>query len=139
MRLLARFWDELAAQAWEELCRKLIPRLAGTTPGQQPGFWGPAARWWEGTAPEWDLVSESLEGANLLLGEAKWSAKPFGPRALQRARRELAAKPAPHLPVRYAGQAPMRVLFVPQVEPGVDHARTDDTEPLVMTANDLLL
>ncbi len=137
LRLLARFWDDLAAQAWEELCRQQIPRLAESTSGRHDS-WGPAARWWEGTAPEWDLVSESPEDGGLLLGEAKWSAKPFSARALQRARSELAAKPAPHLPVRYAGRSPVRILFVPQVESGVEHLGKNDGGPLVMTADELL-
>jgi AAA+ ATPase superfamily predicted ATPase len=138
LRLLARFWEELAAQAWEDLCRQQIPRVARSTPLGRRGSWGPAARWWEKTAPEWDLVSESLAGGELLLGEVKWSAKPFGARALERARSELAAKPPPHLPGRYAGWSPVRVLFVPEVEQGLGNARRRDGGPWVITAGELL-
>jgi AAA+ ATPase superfamily predicted ATPase len=136
LRLLARFWDDLAGQAWEDLCRQQIPRLEETKQGRL-GPWGPAARWWEGTAPEWDLVSESFGGGALLLGEAKWSAKPFGARALARARAELVAKPVPNLPVRYAGHATVRVLFVPKVEAGMELPGLDGG-PLVMVADELL-
>jgi AAA+ ATPase superfamily predicted ATPase len=137
LRLLARFWNDLAAQAWEDLCRQQIPRLA-LSAVQRPSSWGPAARWWRGTAPEWDLVSESPEDGELLLGEVKWSAKPFDAKALQRARGELAAKPVPHLPARYAGHAPVRVLFVPEVEPGLERVWKDDGGPSIITAGQLL-
>jgi len=137
LRLLARFWDDLAGQAWEDLCRQQIQRLAGSILPGRHGSWGPAARWWEKTAPEWDLVSESLTGDKILLGEVKWSAKPFTARTLERARSELAARPAPHLPARYAGHSPVRVLFVPEVEPR-EHTGRGDGGPLVITAADLL-
>jgi uncharacterized protein len=138
LRLLARFWNDLAADAWEELCRQQVPHLSATTPTGRRGPWGPAARWWEATAPEWDLVSESLAGTHLLLGEVKWSAKPFSARALDRARTELTAKPAPHLPARYAGHVTVRTLFVPELEPDVGSATREDGGPLVITADDLL-
>ena len=37
----------------------------------------PAMRWWQGPAPEWDVVSTDETGENVLLGEAKWSDEPF--------------------------------------------------------------
>lgn len=138
LRLLGRFWDDLAAQAWEDLCRQRNPQMTSSTPLGRQGPWGPAARWWERTAPEWDLVSESLAGGALLLGEVKWSAKPFSARALERARGELAARPAPHLPGRYAGHPLVRALFVPEVEPGAPPTRRGDEGPVVVTAGELL-
>ena len=132
---LARFWEELAAQAWEELCRSRIARLATADLLGIGGPWKPAARWWKGNEPEWDLVSESLEGHRLLLGEVKWSAKPFGARALARARAELSARPAPTLPTRFDRHHVERALFVPEIEPGL---KLDDREPWVVTARDLL-
>ena len=75
-QLFARFWDSLCAQAWEELCRQQVPRLpAEKLPGHEP--WGPASRWWHGAQAEWDVVSGSLDGGQVLLGEVKWSARPF--------------------------------------------------------------
>jgi len=138
LRLLARFWQDLVAEAWEELCRQRIPRLAASTLPGRRGPWGPASRWWAGTAPEWDLVSESLAGGELLLGEVKWSSRPFGARALARARADLAARPAPELPGRYAGHSIVRMLFVPEVEPGLASAGQQDGTPQVMTAEELL-
>jgi len=132
---LKRFWDDLAAQAWEELCRSLVPVLASSGRVAAGGPWKPAARWWKGNEPEWDLVSESLDGRRLLLGEVKWSAKAFGARALARARAELAARPRPALPERFDRHEAMRALFVPEIEGGYE---ADDQEPWVVTARDLL-
>ncbi len=60
--LLARHWPHLMASAWEELSRDSLPRL---------GDWLPGARWWQGNAPEWDVVAESTDRSRLLLGEVK--------------------------------------------------------------------
>lgn len=60
--LLAKHWPGLVATGWEELCRDTLPRL---------GAWSPASRWWRGNEHEWDVVSESLDGSTLLLGEAR--------------------------------------------------------------------
>jgi AAA+ ATPase superfamily predicted ATPase len=117
---LARFWEALAAQAWEDLCRSQIPRLAPVGQLGARGPWKPAARWWKGNEPEWDLVSESLDGRSLLLGEVKWSAKPYGAKALARACAELAARPRPALPSRFDDHETVRALFVPELEPGAE-------------------
>jgi AAA+ ATPase superfamily predicted ATPase len=138
LRLLARFWDELAAQAWEDLCRQQIPHLPSSTLLGRHGPWGPATRWWERTAPEWDLVSESMAGGDLLLGEVKWSTKPWSAKALARARSELAARPAPLLPQRYGSRPAVRALFVPEVEPSAKTASREGGGPFVITADELL-
>jgi hypothetical protein len=116
VQLLARFWNELASQAWEDLCRLRLPHLDERSPLGKIGPWGPASRWSSGNAPEWDLVSESIDGKRLLLGEVKWSDRPFGGKALDRARGELQAKPEHVLPSRYAGHEIVRWLFVPEME-----------------------
>ncbi|HEY0554680.1 MAG TPA: ATP-binding protein, partial [Thermoanaerobaculia bacterium] len=99
-QILARFWDSLCAQSWEELCRHQVARLPAEKSLGQLGPWGPASRWWHGAEPEWDLVSESLDGRRLLLGEVKWSARPFSHGTLEKELRALNAKPAPPLPSR---------------------------------------
>jgi AAA+ ATPase superfamily predicted ATPase len=114
-QLLARFWESLCAQAWEDLCRQRTPRLAAGGSLEKLGPWGPASRWWRGEQPEWDLVSESLDGGRVLLGEVKWSGRPADPRTLERTLRELAARPAPPLPPRLAGAELIRALFVPEI------------------------
>lgn len=137
-QILARFWDSLCAQSWEELCRQQVPRLPAEKPLGALGPWGPASRWWHGAQPEWDLVSDSLDGRRVLLGEVKWSARPFDSRTLESALRELAVRPAPPLPPRLAGAELIRALFVPAValKPGIA-AKTPAGLRLV-TAADLL-
>lgn len=136
-QLLTRYWQNLCAQGWEDLCRQQVTRLpARRSPGRF-GPWGPASRWWHGAQPEWDLVSESLDGERVLLGEVKWSSRPYDHRALERALQELAARPAPPLPPRLAGAQLMRALFVPEIaKPGI--AAKELEEFTVITAADLL-
>jgi hypothetical protein len=73
----------------------------------------------------------------VLLGEVKWSARPFDRKSLEAALRELAAKPAPPLPSRLAEAELLRALFVPEIasRPGakVGHGR----EVMLITAADL--
>jgi AAA+ ATPase superfamily predicted ATPase len=126
-RLLARFWDSLCAQGWEELCRQQVPHM--------PEEWGPAARWWHRTQPEWDVVSESLDGERVLLGEVKWSAQPFDRKARDPILHELAAKPAPPLPPRLSGTRIVRCLFVPEI---TGKAEAEAGGPRLITAADLL-
>jgi AAA+ ATPase superfamily predicted ATPase len=114
-QLLQRYWPDLAARAWEDLCRQRLPKLEAAASSEARSPWGSASRWWKGSAPEWDVVSESLDGENLLLGEVKWSSRPFSPETLTRHARELAAKPAPILGGRHRGLEPVRVLFVPEI------------------------
>lgn len=61
-------------ESWEVLARESVPRLSigGVA-------WGPASRWWgSGRAGpvEFDVVAESLDGESVLVGEAKWVARP---------------------------------------------------------------
>ncbi len=65
--------------------------------------------------PATSMVSESLDGRRVLLGEVKWSARRSGRRSLERDLHELAARPAPPLPSRLAGAQVIRALFVPEV------------------------
>jgi AAA+ ATPase superfamily predicted ATPase len=131
---LQRFWEDLAAQAWEDLCRDRIAQLPESDPLGARGPWKPAARWWRGNEPEWDLVSESLDGRRLLLGEIKWSAKPWSAKSLARARADLAARPRPALPGRFEDHEEVRALFVPEMEGAEPAGR----EPRVVTAAELL-
>lgn len=128
-QILARFWDSLCAQSWEELCRQQVTRL--------PDGWGPASRWWHGNRPEWDVIGESIDGERVLLGEAKWSGRPFDRKTLDPILRELAARPAPPLPPRLADAEIVRALFVPRMS-GKPTAARDQAGPLRITAADLL-
>lgn len=79
------------------------------------------------------MVRESLDGTQVLLGEAKRSARPFDRRTLEAALSELAVKPPPP---RLAGARLIRALFVPAAKPGVQ-AETPEG-PTLITATDLL-
>ncbi len=128
-RLLDRYWKHLAGQAWEELCRRRLPYLGAAT----GGLWGPARRWWRGSQPEWDVVSASVDGRRLLLGEAKWSSTPVATRDVERLARRLSRRSPPQLPAADRRAQPVRVLFVPEIEgdrPAMDVS--------VMTAADLM-
>lgn len=52
---------------------------------------GPVARWWRGKAPEPHFVSESINCTQILLSEAKWSARPIETTALVRVAPEVVA------------------------------------------------
>ena len=58
---------------WEELCRRSVPFIIKDIE------FNPASRWWgkglDGIPLEIDVVSESTDKKNLLVGEAKWTEK----------------------------------------------------------------
>ena len=64
LKLLKDVWPQLRAEAWEEVCRQAVPHLAMANRD-----WGVAGRHWVGN--EWDVVSASLDGQAVLLGECK--------------------------------------------------------------------
>lgn len=133
--LLDRYWGDLIGHAWEDLCRLRVPKAHPSTTLSRRGPWAPASRWWKGTMPEWDLVSTSLDGQRLLLGEVRWSAAPVRTNALERAIDELMAKVPPELPPRMAKLEHVRALFVPEVKGGVSRR---PHSPMIITAADLL-
>jgi len=99
----------LVADAWEALCRTAAPRLLAST-HRTP--WLPASRWWQGSAPEWDLVLTTADGRQGAVGEVKWSETPFDRPTIGRMVREMAARPLPPgLPVDT-----LRLVFVPATD-----------------------
>jgi hypothetical protein len=130
--ILALYWPKLVSEAWEDLCRRLVPAAPAGTPLADIGPFGPCRRWWHGNAPEWDLVAESLDGKRLLLGEAKWSTRPFTAAALSRAIAALRARPAPALPRSH--REVRRALFVPEAAAGL----RPPEDILLVTADGLL-
>jgi AAA+ ATPase superfamily predicted ATPase len=134
LRVLDRYWGALVAIAWEDLCRRRLPRLDRATPLGRLGPWQPASRWWSGALPEWDVVSESVDGTALLFGEAKWSARPLTAAALQRAQHDLLHRTPPQLPSRFARHRPIHALFVPSISAGT----RPDAGSLVVTAEEVL-
>ncbi len=133
LQILDRTWQHLTAQAWEDLCRLRLPKLDENSTLGHVGPWGPASRWWQGSMPEWDIVSESVDGKRLLLGEAKFSAKPFTVGKLEQLARDLMARQPPQLTGKLAKREIVRALFVPEVD-----MAAAQTEVLVMTAGDLM-
>lgn len=133
-QLLDRHWDGLAGAAWEDLVRLRTPLATTSTMLGSSGPWGPVSRWWRGALPEWDIVSGSRDGRRLLLGEAKWSGRPFGKARIEREVRAIVAKALPLLPQKYSRNELVRALFVPQVEPVVGR-RVDGV--LLVTGSDL--
>lgn len=121
-------FDALVALAWEELCRRQLPTSS------RLGTWGPAQRWWHKTLPEWDLVSDSLDGKRVLVGEARFSRPPFTRQKLERDAKELRARPLP-TPLVSGKKELVRALFVPALDKGVPR-RIFDVE--VVTLSDLL-
>ncbi|MCC7142837.1 MAG: ATP-binding protein [Candidatus Eisenbacteria bacterium] len=132
--LWVRHRAALVVEAWEELCRGAVPHLS---PDENGGSttWQPARRYWQGKGPEWDVVSLSVDGSSLLLGEVKWSDRPVGRRELEQIGRELAAKGVPD-EAWARGKSLCHVVFVPQVERGL---RRRDTAPnAAVTAKQVL-
>lgn len=138
LELLDRYWGGLMAQAWEELCRRRIPFLAPESPLAELGPWGPAGRWWRSNEPEWDLVSRSLDGDTLLLGEVKWSARSWGSRGVERSVDELRARPAPSIRPLPGESSILRALFVPALSRQVESLARTERDVFVVTADDLL-
>jgi uncharacterized protein len=115
LSLLRSHWPRLIAFTWEELCRALVTRLDRRTTLGRAGAWQPAQRWWHGNAPEWDLVSESADGKQVLLGETKWSFHPFAREELARLAHQTARKAAPPPVGRSEPDDVLRALFVPEL------------------------
>jgi AAA+ ATPase superfamily predicted ATPase len=113
LALLDRFWENLIAESWEDLCRARLPFISPRSTVGRLGRWGAASRWWKGNAPEWDLVSSTEDRSKLLLGEVKWSARSFSSSALRKEAERLAAREPPPLPTSPAREI-VRALFVPE-------------------------
>jgi hypothetical protein len=107
--------SNLLGEAWEDLCRTSIASIEGGSSAlARLGPWRPAGRFWGGSGPEWDVVSLSLDGKRLLVGEVKWMERPADKRALEAMAGRLLAKGRP--PVEgSAGSDIAYALFVPKV------------------------
>jgi len=135
IQLLERHWPALAGEAWEELCRSRLPQLSAPEALIALGPWGPAARWWRGNEREWDVVSRSLDGTSLLLGEAKWSARPMREKDVERMVTELSAREPPPGVVPRGGRV-IRVLFVSATESRA-HRVPGGTDTFIVTADEV--
>ena len=109
-RLLTRFWPRIVGEAWEQLTRERTPWLDHPLLGPA-GTWAPAQRWWQGSAPEWDLVAEDATGTRLLLGESRSTAS-----RLKEDVAEVGGRTLPDLPAKYRRHTIVRAIFVPETQ-----------------------
>lgn len=130
----ATAFPHLIAEAWEELARQSVPSLGLRGRFGREKSWLPAARWWQGNAPEWDVVSSSSDGTQLLLGEVKAWERPATLASLRGAAKALKARQPPAL--RDSPSTVSWSLFVPRVASGVPSV----VEGVhLVTANDVFL
>ena len=119
LELWARLREGLFADAWENLCRGAVSRLAGISKLAARAPWLPARRWWRGNAPEWDVVTTASDRSVALLGEVKWSGKPFEDDELEKLARTVVGRCSPpDLP-----REVIRVVFVPATVSGMTRTR----------------
>ena len=127
--------EALCAEAWEDLCRSCVARLAGgESPLAKLGPWAPAGRYWSAGEPEWDVVAGSVDGRRLLLGEVKWSDRPFTVKEVAGIASELKAKGMPAA-LKHRVEA-FHAVFVPRAEEGAKTATPEGC--LVVEAGEVL-
>ena len=129
--LWRKYADAVFAFQWEELARRNIHKCAAVSRLAPAGqMWLAAQRWWQENRPEWDIVTSSMEGELGLLGEVKWSEKPFTAKEVSQLAKTLLTR---ERPAAVPDEAKY-VLVLPAVEKGV---RAPDGVCLV-TGNDIL-
>lgn len=100
--------QSIFALSWEDICRRAVPYLTW----QEHAF-GHANRYWHSSGPEWDILSESIDGKTLLIGEAKWITKMPSNAWILKTIEELKNKGIP--PVNRHPKAHfVYVLFIPE-------------------------
>ena len=110
LKLLTDVWPQLRAEAWEELCRQAVPHLAVADRN-----WGPAGRHWVSRGSEWDVVSASLDGDAILLGECKSLNRNAGSADIDKILRGLMSKQVPSLK-KLDGKRIEYLIFIPVFE-----------------------
>jgi AAA+ ATPase superfamily predicted ATPase len=118
-RAREKLWKEarpgLVSTAWEELCRQWVSLGAAQHPRlKEMGDWEPARRFWHGEGPEWDVVSQTLDGRCVLLGEVKWSERPVDVPKLRSLTKTLLTKGIPAVK-GLRDKELLHVIFVPEV------------------------
>ena len=80
------------AGIWEDLVRESVPRIAtrGTRYGPAASWWGPGA---DREPLKLDVVAESTDRTELLIGEAKWQERVDWPREISAVRRKATLLP----------------------------------------------
>jgi AAA+ ATPase superfamily predicted ATPase len=114
-----KLWREakpgLVSAAWEDLCREWVTSGAAQHAAlREKGNFEPAKRFWHGEGPEWDVVSQTLDERSVLVGEVKWSERPFDIPKLRTLAKALLKKGIP--PVKGLLDKDLcHVVFVPEV------------------------
>lgn len=109
----------LSAAAWEELCRKAVPRLHTISTKGSFGPWGPARRYWHRNEPELDILAESADGKKLLIGECKWVERDANSQKLEALVRSVTRKQMPRKLSIY-DKSIEYALFVNNLERGTE-------------------
>jgi len=105
----------LLSVTWEELCRQAIPALSEKWGGE---VFGKAGRFWDRQSHEWDIISESETRMNILIGEAKWTAKTPTLAFVNKTIENLKRKGIPPME-RKQGAQPIYILFIPEKPKGL--------------------
>jgi hypothetical protein len=93
-----------------------------------------AKRYWGGNGPEWDIVSQSIDGNHLLLGEVKWNQAMMTAQELNRHFIALVNKGVPPSIKKVHGTVHY-VLCVPQYP---EDKKLDSLPYTVITVADIL-
>lgn len=94
--LFRKFKNSLISKSWEMTCRNAVVHLSEYDRRiKSTGPFPPAKRYWSGNGPEWDIVSRSIDGETVLLGEAKWGGKQCSGRDILRYSSHLLSKGVP--------------------------------------------
>jgi hypothetical protein len=103
-------WQVYVSETWEELCRQRIVKLTINNTSFLP-----AQRWWQqtktGSQTEIDIIAESVDKKDLLVGEAKWQKKIKPETILRELEQKITA-----LPLKKEYQHIYRLVMLPELE-----------------------
>lgn len=104
---LKESFPRIFGSMWEDLCRQAVPSLSQN--------WGIqfeiAGRYWHKQEFEWDILSNSVDKKHLLIGEAKWTARPLSAHDVDKKIIQLQGKGIPPISRKNALE-PLYVLFL---------------------------
>ena len=135
LNLLKKHWQSLVAIAWEELCRRKISSLNPSCALERLGPWKPASRFWQAHGTEWDIVSDSVDEKHLLLGEVKWSGRPYSADEIMKIAHQLLLKEIPPLPKPYSARKIVYAIFIPEIKRNISKTAEG---VFIVTGDDLI-
>ncbi|MCE2984066.1 MAG: ATP-binding protein [Parachlamydia sp.] len=113
LHYLEEFIHPLFSIAWEELCRSAAPHLSVW----DNKLFKPASRYWHKSEPEFDILTETLDGKILFIGEAKWTKKAVSKEWVHQKIDELKSK---GLPLGLKRHYVFYGLFIPEKPKGLN-------------------